>query len=128
MAGQAETTSLESPDAPAAQPSTTAEPTTATEPPVPALSKNQQKKLAKAKRFEETRSAWKAARKEKEKARKARKREENALKRKAEDEVAAAEEGVEVTKRVKVANHRVVEDITLLIDCGFDELMTERVS
>jgi len=130
MAGQAEAAA-----APVAVGETAAAPTepsttepSGTEPTAPPLSKNQQKKLAKQKRFEETRPAWKAALKEKEKTRKARKREENALKRKAEDEAAAAEEGVEVTKRAKVAAPKVVENITLLIDCGFDELMTEKAS
>jgi hypothetical protein len=92
------------------------------------LSKNQQKKLLRKRQFEASRPAWKAAKKEKEKARKQRKREaaaaQNALKRK------LPEDGQEMgslaeTKRVKTQT--IVEDIALLMDCGFDDLMTDKV-
>ncbi|KAA8900732.1 tRNA m(1)G methyltransferase domain-containing protein [Sphaerosporella brunnea] len=94
----------------------------------PQLSKNQQKKLRRKQQFEATREAWKAAKKEKEKARKQRKREaaaaENALKRKMSSEDGQEVDSQSEAKRVKT--RPVVEDITLLIDCGFDDLMTDK--
>jgi cytoskeletal protein RodZ len=94
------------------------------------LSKNQQKKLLKKQQFEASRPAWKAAKKEKEKARKQRKREEkaaaaeNALKRKLSED---GEEVVPQAEVKRVKTQTVVENITLLMDCGFDDLMNDKV-
>jgi hypothetical protein len=94
----------------------------------PKLSKNQQKKLLRKQKFEASREAWKAAKKEKEKARKQRKREaaaaENALKRKLSEDGEEVDSQAEV-KRVKT--QPIVENITLLMDCGFDDLMNDKV-
>ena len=104
----------------------TASSTTSTTPTNPALppgntpnplSKNAQKKAAKLAKFAATREAWKATKKEKNKAKKAVK---NALKR-------AASPDPTVPKRQKTAAvPRELVDITLIMDLGFDELMTDK--
>jgi len=134
-------------EAPTLETDKSADPTAPSEGETSTLSKNQRKKLARQKRFEETRPAWKAAKKEKAKARRARRRQEKAVatvvvapidtttatasvgeKRKLPGDDDAEVEGV---KRVKTKGEtpvvKVVEDITLIMDCGFDDLMTEKV-
>jgi hypothetical protein len=108
----------------------------------PRLSKRARKRLEKQKRFEETRDEWKAKKKVKEKARKVRKREERlkaeqeevgggGLKRKRIDgeEVEGGGKGIktETTTMVGRPARPVIEDITVLLDCAFDDLMTEKV-
>ena len=110
-------------------------------PAVPPLSKNKLKKLARQKRFEETRAEWKAGKREKAKARKLRKREERdataaaaALageKRKSLGGDGGGAEDIDGAKRRRTEAAqpvaKVVEDIALIVDCGFDELMTDKV-
>ncbi|CUS10409.1 unnamed protein product, partial [Tuber aestivum] len=98
------------------------------------LSKNARKRQLKAKRWEETREAWKAAKREKKKARKAA---ERAKARAAAEKV--REDGKELGKQGDSVssdgnknncsmNRRrpVLEPITLIMDCGFDELMSDK--
>lgn len=91
----------------------------------------------KAKRWEETREAWKAAKREKKKVRKAAER----AKAKAVAEAAAAEaareagggesgkQGDNGNKNNGSMNRRrpVLEPITFIMDCGFDDLMSDKV-
>lgn len=107
------------------------------------LSKNQLKKLAKLQRFADTREQWKADKREKKKAAKQRKRElgsENGLKRKAdgeEEEVGSRNGSIggdvepepvkKKLKKTEVQPVRVLEPITFIMDCGFDEKMNDKV-
>lgn len=96
------------------------------------LSRNQQKKLMRQKRFDETREQWKQQKRDKAKALKIRKREAKAAAADAapgEKRGAPEDEDEEVAKRMKTNEpvKKVVEDITLIMDCGFDELMTDKV-
>jgi tRNA (guanine9-N1)-methyltransferase len=116
------------------------------------MSKTQLKKIARKKHLEETRAEWKAKKRVKDKARKKRQKEEKRAARAQEAEEQEAEEknaessttgqkrrvdeeglGEEdsTTKKRKVDPHPrnkpILEPITLIIDCAFDELMTERV-
>lgn len=96
------------------------------------LSRNQQKKLMRQKRFDETREQWKQQKREKAKALKIRKREAKAAEASTGEKRAAPEDedAEELAKRMKTNEpvKKVVEDITLIMDCGFDELMTDKVS
>ena len=99
------------------------------------LSKNARKRQLKAKRWEETREAWKAAKREKKKVRKAAER----VKAKAAAEAAREatgesekqEDGADGSgnKNNGSMNRRrpVLEPITLIMDCGFDDLMSDKV-
>jgi hypothetical protein len=95
------------------------------------LSRNQQKKLMRQKRFDETREQWKQQKRDKAKALKIRKREAKAAEAATGEKRAAPEDEdeEELAKRMKTNEpvKKVVEDITLIMDCGFDELMTDKV-
>lgn len=110
----------------------------------PPISKNQQKKQAKLQLRAETRDQWKNEKRDKKRAAKERKRQahkesDTGLKRKADgaeeqgDEVGSAdgsvERGVEepTKKKQKIQPKRVLEPITFIMDCGFDEKMNDKV-
>jgi hypothetical protein len=98
------------------------------------VSKNQLKRLARKKLHEETREAWKAQRKKKQKARKARKRQESSQGRKLDGdgdgngyEQVVASAGKRQKVELVLQKRYIVEDIQLIIDCAFDDLMSEKV-
>lgn len=113
----------------------------------PPISKNRQKKLAKLQLRADTRDQWKIEKRDKKRAAKERKRQAQkdggtGLKRKADgveeevregDEVGSAdgsvEDGVEepTKKKQKIQPKRVLEPITFIMDCGFDEKMNDKV-
>lgn len=110
----------------------------------PPISKNQQKKQAKLQLRAETRDQWKNEKRDKKRAAKERKRQaqkdsDTGLKRKADgaeeqgDEVGSADGSVEggveepTKKKQKIQPKRVLEPITLIMDCGFDEKMNDKV-
>jgi tRNA (guanine9-N1)-methyltransferase len=96
----------------------------------PPLSKNALKKLKRKEHFEATREQWKADQKEKNKAKKERKREERAIAR----QNAIADPSVDVTttpapqqEKIKPHHQRATHlPITILFDCDFDDLMTDK--
>lgn len=99
------------------------------------LSKSARKRQLKAKRWEETREAWKAAKREKKKARKAAERAKakaaTEAAREAEEESGKQGDGANGSgnKNNGSTNRRrpVLEPITLILDCGFDDLMSDKV-
>ena len=92
----------------------------------PVISKNQQKKLKRKQQWEEGREARKARRKEKIKASKQRKR----AARQGQSFSDADHKALDALGRSKRSNHPVQLPVTFLIDCQFDDLMTdsERIS
>lgn len=112
------------------------------------ISKNQRKKLARLQHYADTREQWKTEKRDKKKAAKERKRQAQSdrgastgLKRKADGEeneagdgVGSADSSVEGSveepaerKKQKTQPKRVLEPITLIMDCGFDEKMNDKV-
>lgn len=110
------------------------------------LSKNQLKKLKKLQRFADTREQWKADKREKKKAAKQRKRglaeaqSGTGLKRKTggeKEEVGSGNGSVQgdvesepIKKKQKTQQAqpvRVLEPITFIMDCGFDDKMNDKV-
>lgn len=114
------------------------------------ISKNQKKKLAKLQHYAETREQWRNEKRDKKKAAKERKRQAQSgggggdstgLKRKADGEENEAGDGVGSAdgsvqggieelarkKKQKTQPKRVLEPITLIMDCGFDEKMNDKV-
>lgn len=112
------------------------------------ISKNQMKKLARLQHYADTREQWKIEKRDKKKAAKERKRQAQSdgdgstgLKRKADGEeneagdgVGSADGSVEGSveepagrKKQKTQPKRVLEPITLIMDCGFDEKMNDKV-
>ncbi|PUU74912.1 guanine-1-methyltransferase-domain-containing protein [Tuber borchii] len=129
----------DSPSAPsttAPEPTTTTTTTTTPDPQstTTKLSKNARKRQLKAKHWAETREAWKAAKREKKKVRKAAER----AKAKAAAEAAAeaaretgggsGKQGDNGNKNNGSMNRRrpVLEPITFIMDCGFDDLMADK--
>ncbi|KAL0637845.1 tRNA (guanine(9)-N(1))-methyltransferase [Maublancomyces gigas] len=111
------------------------------------ISKNQRKKLARLQHYADTREQWKTEKRDKKKAAKERKRQaqkdggaSTGLKRKADGEeneagdgVGSADSSVEGSveepserKKQKTQPKRVLEPITLIMDCGFDEKMNDK--
>lgn len=109
------------------------------------ISKNQQKKLAKLKHYAETREQWRNEKRDKKRAAKERKRQaqndsSGGLKRKADVEENEEGDGVDsvdgsvegsveepTKKKQKTQPKRVLEPITFIMDCGFDEKMNDKV-
>jgi tRNA (guanine9-N1)-methyltransferase len=95
-----------------------------TDKPTQPLSKSARKRLLKAQRWQETRDAWKASKRDKKKARKAALREVKASQKRPASPSNANKEEV-TPKRTK---RPVLEPITLIMDCSFDKLMTDKVT
>ena len=95
----------------------------AREPDPPPLSKNKQKKLLKEKRWEEGRDLRKVKRKEKLKERKSRHRDMAQAARDGNPQATAKLAELRASKR---SNPPIRLPITLIIDCGFDDLMEDK--